>query len=651
MLLTIIRMTALLLALMAAQSVSAEFEAGQRALDAGNTDEAVVQWQQAANAGDGRAMLELGRLYLQGLGVIQDYVEAHKWFNLAASRGVAEALEARDTLAVKMTPAQLATAQGRAAAWQSSAGAQTGEPPPADASTAAAGQPPPQAIREAQSLLASLGYQPGPADGDWTSNTRAAYQAFLRDAGLLQAETLTPQALRAMQSIAARRGVTQTGTGAPAAGTGPTSVPAPSTASAPPQPQIRPDALHQAAQAGDIGMLDAAIAAGVNVDARDSRGRTALMHAVDQGYPLLVQQLVAARADVNVRAPDGATALFMAAAHGHTEIIELLMKAGAAVSVRGPEGETPVEVAIRRYGDANIARENGEPPAIIALLDGKAWAEVEAELEMARAQIEPTVRQLAEDMVAVPAGKFRMGGRGKDAYDSEKPAHRVTVPAFKLGRHEVTVGQFRVFVVVTGYRTDAERGTGGDPGCNTKTGDEWNWTPGSSWRNPGYAVADDQPVVCVSWNDAQAFIDWLNDKTGGNYRLPSEAEWEYAARAGSKKKYSWGNDIGSNQANCDGCGSRWDNRQVAPVGSFPANPWGLHDMHGNVWEWVQDCRNDSYKGAPNDGSAWTSGDCGQRVFRGGSWDFPPWTLRSAHRYGSDRTYRFNTLGFRLAQDE
>ncbi len=160
-------------------------------------------------------------------------------------------------------------------------------------------------------------------------------------------------------------------------------------------------------------------------------------------------------------------------------------------------------------------------------------------------------------------------------------------------------------------------------------------------------------MVWIS-DDAQSFIDWLNEKTGGNYRLPTEAEWEYAARAGSKTRYSWGNDLGSNRANCDNddCGDSWDT--TAPVGSFPANAWGLHDMHGNVWEWVQDCWNDSYKGAPKDGSALTSGDCSLRVIRGGSRYSVPENLRSAYRDRAGRTSRAprdDGMGFRLAQDE
>ena len=507
-------------------------------------------------------------------------------------------------------------------------------------------QPPPQAIRAAQSLLAALGYEPGPAGGIWTSSTKAAYQAFLRDMGLPPADTLTPQALRTLQSAAAQQGVAPTGDGTTTAGSRPTPVPAQTDV----PPSVSPDMLHNAAQTGDIEALTATLAAGVNVNARDSRGRTALMHAVDKGYLLLVSELLKAQADVNVRAPDGATALFMATAHGHTEIIELLMKAGADVSIRGPQGKTPTEVATTRYGDANTARDNGEPLELLALLEGRTWAEVQAELERQRQEAEAAITRLPEEMVSIPAGKFRMGSRKGD--DAEKPVRRVSVPAFKMSKYEVTVSQFRAFVEAAEYRTDAEQNVGGEAGCFSKQVDgNWAWVSGRSWRDPGYPVEDDQPVVCVSWNDVQAFIDWLNQKTGGNYRLPTEAEWEYAVRAGSKTKYSWGDGIGSNQANCDNdyCGDSWE--YTAPVGSFPANPWGLHDMHGNVWEWVQDCWNDNYKGAPKDGSARTSGDCGRRVVRGGAWSNDARHLRSADRDRDARASRGNGIGFRLAQDE
>ena len=148
---------------------------------------------------------------------------------------------------------------------------------------------------------------------------------------------------------------------------------------------------------------------------------------------------------------------------------------------------------------------------------------------------------------------------------------------------------------------------------------------------------------------AQAYVRWLSGKTGEEYRLLSEAEWEYVARAGTTTAYWWGDDIGRNRANCDGCGSRWDNRQTAPVGSFSANPFGLHDVHGNVWEWVEDCWNDGYRGAPTDGSAWESGECERRVLRGGSWYSVPELLRSADRDRYSAGGRLNNAGFRVAR--
>ena len=613
--LTIIRTAVLALTLIGSHPARADFEAGQQAWDAGNVDAAATQWRESANDGDGRAMLELGRLYLQGLGVIQDYMEAHKWFNLAASRGVAEALKERDALAVKMTPAQLATAQQMASAWQSGGvAAKAGE-----SASAGTGQPPPQAIRAAQSLLATLGYQPGPADGVWTPSTETAYQAFLRDAGLPQTDTLTPQVLRAMQATAEQEGVAQAGNGTTTVGIAQTAP------SADTPPVVSSDALHNAVQAGDIEVLEATLVAGVDVNARDSRSWTALMHAVDQGSPLLVSMLLEVAADVNVRALDGATALFMAAAHGHTEIVELLMKAGADVSIRGPQGKTSVEVAVTRYGDATAAREGGASPALLALLEGRTWAEVEEELERKRQEAQGSIRRLTDEMVSIPGGEFRMGRRKGKGNDDEKPVHKVTVPAFRLGKHEVTFAQWDACVA--------------DGGCGGYVPDDWGW--GRSDR--------DSPVISVSWYDVHSFIDWLNRKTGGNFRLPTEAEWEYAARAGSKTRYSWGNDIGSKQANCQGCGDSYQN--TAPVGSFPANPWGLHDMHGNVWEWVQDCWNDSYAGAPTDGSAWESGGCGRRVVRGGSWGSDAGDLRSAYRGWFGRPTQSGNLGFRLAQDQ
>ena len=167
-------------------------------------------------------------------------------------------------------------------------------------------------------------------------------------------------------------------------------------------------------------------------------------------------------------------------------------------------------------------------------------------------------------------------------------------------------------------------------------------------RTKAGAVGSVRLSMCHG-NHALAYVTWLNGKTGKTYRLPSEAEWEYAARAGTRTAYAWGNSVGKNKANCDGCGSRWDNKKTGPVGSFKTNLFGLYDVHGNVWEWVEDCWNDSYKGASGNGTAWTAGDCGRRVLRGGSWLNDPGLMRAAFRLRYTQVSRDFNNGFRLAR--
>ena len=152
----------------------------------------------------------------------------------------------------------------------------------------------------------------------------------------------------------------------------------------------------------------------------------------------------------------------------------------------------------------------------------------------------------------------------------------------------------------------------------------------------------------MSWDDAKGYVRWLSRKAGMAYRLPSEPEWEYAARAGTQTAYSWGDEIGVHRANCDGCGSQWDDDRTAPVG-FGANAWGLHDMRGNVWEWVEDCWNGSYAGSPADGSAWLAGFRTVRVLRGGSWNYSPSFLRAANWSRYFAHVRDSTFGFRVAR--
>ena len=341
----------------------ADYETGQTAWQAGRHAEALAQWREAAQTGDGKAMLALGRAFARGLGVPQDYVLAHMWLNLAAGRGSAEAARERDTLAANMIPQHIASAQERARAWLSGRGADAPKAaavPRAAAPTAAAGPPPPRAIREAQGLMAALGYDPGSADGRWGPRTGRAYTTFLRDAGLPPGNVLTPDALRSMRAAAKGRNVT-------ASAAPPRTAPKTQRKAAP-----LPADLHRLVAAGDVDGLKAALAHGADANARDAKGWTPLMHAADMGRSLLVPMLLKAAADPNIRASDGATALFIAAVHGHSEIIAELMEVGTDISVSGPKGRTAVDVAQAKYGDAERARQQGETGAVLALLRGTA---------------------------------------------------------------------------------------------------------------------------------------------------------------------------------------------------------------------------------------------------------------------------------------
>lgn len=225
------------------------------------------------------------------------------------------------------------------------------------------------------------------------------------------------------------------------------------------------------------------------------------------------------------------------------------------------------------------------------------------------------------EMVVIPAGTFQMGCvSGRECIEFEQPVHEVTIPnAFAVSVYEVTFDAYDRF-------------------ADTNLADDAGWG------------RDQRPVINVSWTDAHDYVGWLSEQTGQRYRLLTEAEWEYAARAGAETPYAWGEDIGVGRANCNGCGSSWDASETAPVGSFEPNEFGLHDMHGNAWEWVEDCWNGRYFDAPVDGSAWLSGDCRARVIRGGSWNSPPELLRSADRVRSETRARTFSLGFRVARE-
>lgn len=272
------------------------------------------------------------------------------------------------------------------------------------------------------------------------------------------------------------------------------------------------------------------------------------------------------------------------------------------------------------------------------------------------------------EFVPVKGGCFKMGDTIGDGRKNEQPVHEVCVSDFYMGKYDVTVDQFRKFVVETGYLTDAERNEGGAKGCVTiefGKEPEWDWRGWASWKNPNkYQEKEDlHPVSCVSWNDTQAFISWINKKTFSRFRLPTEAEWEYAARAGTKGRNFWGDAkedacIYANvadQSKLEG-DLNWTAKHecsdgypyASPVGNFKSNGFGLYDMVGNVWAWVSDWYADDYyaHSLRNDPPGPVSAS--YHAYRGAGWVGDTATVRIASRYGDKPTHRCSTLGFRLA---
>jgi formylglycine-generating enzyme required for sulfatase activity len=240
----------------------------------------------------------------------------------------------------------------------------------------------------------------------------------------------------------------------------------------------------------------------------------------------------------------------------------------------------------------------------------------------------PSFRDCAEcpEMVVMPTGSFLMGpSLAEPARDpNESPQHRVTINyRFAVGKYPVRRDEYGRFAAESGSSVNNE------------------------WRNPGFRQTGSHPVVNISWSDAKLYTKWLSRKTGDQYRLLSEAEYEYALRAGTTTRYWWGNDddhgcVYANWYTCQHVGT-------VPVGSYRANTFGLYDMAGNVWEWVEDCYHSNYSGAPLDGSAWTTGDCGYRVLRGCAWYDYTWDLRSARRGRDLPAGRGSSIGFRVAR--
>ena len=295
----------------------------------------------------------------------------------------------------------------------------------------------------------------------------------------------------------------------------------------------------------------------------------------------------------------------------------------------------------------------------------------------AHAQVAPqTFSDCADcpEMVMLPGGSFTMGvPRGEEEREGvpvdlrgrSEPQRRVTIaPGLAMSRSAVTLGQFAAFVAATGHTP----GSGCWAFVNNGTTYEYQEAPALNWRNPGFPQKEDHPVVCVSWLDAQAYARWLATTTGKPYRLPSEAEWEFAARAGTTTARYWGDtqapaceygnvaDLSLAEAlNLDRRPQftfRCTDRHIytAPVGSFRPNAFGLHDMLGNVWQWTLDCLNPTLEGQPMDGSPRLAGDCANRSMRGGSWSHLPWYVRAGNRVRGTAVDRYNFAGIRVVRD-
>ena len=346
--------------------------------------------------------------------------------------------------------------------------------------------------------------------------------------------------------------------------------------------------------------------------------------------PDRVDVTIRGRDDAGRAAPGSEVELTLPAGGAGQVSAQALEAGGAGFSGRLGDGAGKWQLFVSADGDIEVVSLMSTPTGHLTNLSVSGLRDTGvSESESPRA-VGSTFRDCAgcPEMVVVPSGSYLMGSLENDPFGGpdESPAHLVTIGApFAVGVHEVTFAQWDAC-----YRAG---------GCSHRADDQ-GWGRGT------------RPVVDVSWDDAQEYVRWLSGETGRSYRLPSEAEWEYVASAGTGTRYWWGNASGDNRANCDRCGSPWDDRQTAPVGSFSPNAFGLHDVHGNVWERVQDCRNDSYVGAPSDGSAWETGNCNARGVRGGGWKSIPLVMRAANRAWvwppSSRVFDAET-GFRVAR--
>ena len=295
------------------------------------------------------------------------------------------------------------------------------------------------------------------------------------------------------------------------------------------------------------------------------------------------------------------------------KVIEPIKVAPVVVEKPVPKVEVQKEVEVKKQDEPVVIPEPTVAP--VKVVEAKPYRQKFVKDRMKSGGRGP-------EMSIIPAGTYQMGSPSSSVEFSERPQHQVKFKGYAISRYEVTVKEYKRFLQATGLKRNA-----------SVVGKKGN-----------------TPVGSVDWNDANRYAKWLSKETGKNYRLPSEAEWEYAALANKLTIFPWGDDISNNKANCFDCGSRWDSVGVAPVGSFSANGFGLYDIIGNITEWTADCTNTSYKGAPTDGSAWLRGDCGARMVRGGAFNTPSGDIYIKHRQSFSVDSRLDSVGIRLVRD-
>ena len=443
-----------------------------------------------------------------------------------------------------------------------------------------------------QSSLAAQGFDPGPADGVFGRRTRAAIGQWQAARGEAPTGYLNAEAAKSL--------------------------------------------LGRAPQARDATMTGEAIEAELSLTRADRR---------------LIQSSLAAQgfdpgpADGVFGRRTRAALSQWQAARGEEPTGYLNAEAAKSLLVLGaerkPEAEERVEPDVSEQerqaeAEAERARQRQQREAEAEAERQRQSQQRQAEAERQRRERLPGARlrdcEACPQLVVVPSGSFMMGSPDSEwgRFNNEGPQREVTITEpFAVGVYEVTFGEWDACV--------------SEGGCNGYQ------PPGEGWGRGG------RPVINVSWDDARAYVTWLSQRTGERYRLLSESEWEYVARAGTMEPFHTGATISADQANYDssytyGSGQKGRYRgRTVQVGTFSPNAFGLHEVHGNVWEWTQDCWNEDYTGAPTDSRAWETGECEQRVLRGGSWGDVPWLLRSADRGKNEPGMRDPKIGFRIAR--